>query len=110
MQDVLVTTTRTHFVALFRAGHVQNFLDATSQFLSLLVTIPLGIQVLNGTMLVGDFTAIYAILVRLKGLHSPYADTHSHFLHFNVSWQSGGTYWFDLRVWPCSKELLSIQR
>lgn len=71
MQDVLGATTRTHFAAFFRAGLVQNYLEVTSVFFDLLVTVPLGIQVLNGTMLLGDYVAVSKILVNQEGSSPP---------------------------------------
>jgi ABC-type bacteriocin/lantibiotic exporter with double-glycine peptidase domain len=58
MEALLLSTQNTHFSKFFRAILTHNFMELSGAFFSVVILVPIGVQVLNGRMDLGAFTAI----------------------------------------------------
>ena len=63
LQDVMDYVKKLHFRKFFDTGNVASFNTILMQLVMIIVTLPLGIQVLNGQAQIGDFMAVSGALV-----------------------------------------------
>mmetsp|Transcript_3638 Transcript_3638/g.5368 ORF Transcript_3638/g.5368 Transcript_3638/m.5368 type:complete len:903 (+) Transcript_3638:172-2880(+) len=65
MKDTLKKTDNAHFSSFLRSGFGQNYLEVMAAIYTYLIVLPLGLGVINGSILVGTFSTVQMAMATL---------------------------------------------